>query len=88
MSEAPHTQTEPTFEQSLQELEAVVAELETGEIGLEESMKRFERGMKLAAACEKKLGTMKRRIEILLDPARQATDSAEWNPFKEEVPAS
>ena len=46
---------EPTFEEAIQELEKTVQDLESGDLSLEDSMKAFERGMKIQAYCKRKL---------------------------------
>jgi len=46
---------EPTFEEALQELENTVSKLESGDLSLEDSLKAFERGMKIKSYCERKL---------------------------------
>lgn len=53
------------FEDGLGRLEAVAAELETGELPLEELIGRYEEGMKLAAELEKMLETAKGRLQEL-----------------------
>lgn len=57
---------EPTFEEALRGLEAVVARLESGEAPLEESIRLFEEGMRLSEACRKRLDEADRKIELLL----------------------
>lgn len=47
------------------ELEEVVAQLETGDISLDDSLKLFEKGIKLAKSCQKKLDEAERRVKIL-----------------------
>ena len=46
---------EPTFEEALQELENTASKLESGNLSLEESLKAFERGMKIQSYCNRKL---------------------------------
>ena len=46
---------EPTFEEALQELENTVSKLESGNLSLEESLKAFEKGMKIQSYCNRKL---------------------------------
>jgi exodeoxyribonuclease VII small subunit len=58
--------TELTFEQGLERLEKIVEELEKGDLALERSLELFEEGMKLSAACRKKLEEAENRVEILL----------------------
>ena len=46
---------EKNFEQSMQDLEKIVTELEKGDLNLDESVKKFEEGMKLAKQCNNML---------------------------------
>ena len=55
-----------TFEQSLDELEKIVKQLEDGDLPLEESLKLFENGVKLSRECRDRLTNAERRIEILM----------------------
>jgi exodeoxyribonuclease VII small subunit len=57
---------EKKFETSLKRLEEIVAELESGELGLEQSLKLFEEGVKLARICNARLEEAERKVEILL----------------------
>ncbi len=54
------------FEDSLQQLEKIVAQLEGGELPLEESLKLFEDGIKLSRECQERLNQAERRIDVLL----------------------
>lgn len=54
------------FESSLERLEAIVKELESGEATLERSLELFEEGMKLSEACRGQLDAAEKRIEILV----------------------
>jgi exodeoxyribonuclease VII small subunit len=54
------------FEESLEKLEEIVRKMEAGEMTLEESLKAFEEGIKLARLCAKKLDEADRRVELLL----------------------
>jgi exodeoxyribonuclease VII small subunit len=56
----------PKFEDCLQRLEAIVAQLEKGEVSLEEALKLFEEGMQLSASCRKELDEAEGKVEILL----------------------
>ncbi len=56
---------ELTFEEALSNLERIVAELEQGSLGLEESLARFERGMRLLRRCYEVLQQAEQRIEIV-----------------------
>ena len=54
------------FEDSLTELEALVSQLEQGDISLEESLKSFERGVHLTRTCQQALLEAEQKVQILL----------------------
>lgn len=54
-----------TFEEALKKLEKLTEEIEKGEIGLEESITRYEEGMKLVAQCREILSSAEQRIQKL-----------------------
>ena len=54
------------FEEALARLEAIVAELERGELPLEDSMRLFEEGIKLSKTCLKMLEDAERKVEVLI----------------------
>jgi len=56
---------QPDFEAALAELEQIVHELEEGQIGLDDSLKRYERGVKLLRRCYGLLEGAERKIELL-----------------------
>ena len=60
---------EKTFESALGELESIVQQLEQGDLDLEESLRLFEKGVKLSRECRERLAKAERRIEILLTDA-------------------
>ncbi|MDC6448166.1 exodeoxyribonuclease VII small subunit [Alphaproteobacteria bacterium] len=51
------------FESNLKKLEQIVEKLESGEIGLEESVKLYEEGMKIKKVCDKKLQDIEMQIK-------------------------
>jgi exodeoxyribonuclease VII small subunit len=57
---------EKKFEAALARLEEIVTELESGELGLEQSLRLFEEGVKLARICNARLEEAERKVEILL----------------------
>ena len=63
-----------TFEDQMAALEGVVERLEHGELALEESVKLFEEGMRLTAACRKELDAAEGRLQVLY--ARPGGDMA------------
>ena len=56
-----------TFEENLKELESIVSELEKGELGLEDAIAKFEKGIAVSIECNNKLEEAEKRINILLD---------------------
>ena len=54
------------FENAFTRLEAIVGDLEKGELALEEALKLFEEGVKLSQFCNAKLDEAERKVEILL----------------------
>ena len=54
-----------SFEKALKELEEIVHKLESGDLGLEDSLRLFEEGIKLSRFCSKKLEMAERKIEML-----------------------
>jgi exodeoxyribonuclease VII small subunit len=55
------------FETKLKKLEEIVAELEKGDISLENSLKKFEEGMKISKDCSKLLQNAEKKITIILE---------------------
>ena len=56
-----------SFEQSLARLEEIVKKLEQGECGLDESLKLFEEGARLADSCNALLDQAEQKVDILLN---------------------
>lgn len=56
---------QPTFEEALEQLETIVRRLEEGEIGLDEALEQYEKGIKLLRRCYDLLEGAERRIELL-----------------------
>lgn len=61
----PGPPAEIDFEQSLAKLEEIVRQLEMGELGLSESLQRYEEGVACLRACQQALGDAESRIELL-----------------------
>ena len=62
---APPSAAGFSFEAGLEQLEAIVKEMESGDLPLERALELFERGTKLSEACRKQLEEAETRIEIL-----------------------
>ena len=66
-----------SFEEQMMELESVVERLEHGDLSLEDSVRLFEQGMRLTAACRKELDVADGRLQLLVersDGSRKAVD--------------
>jgi exodeoxyribonuclease VII small subunit len=68
------------FEDELKELEAIVSQIDSGELSLEESISAFERGVMLVKALNGKLDEVERKVELL---TRSAGGELRTVPFEE-----
>jgi exodeoxyribonuclease VII small subunit len=68
------------FEEAMQELEQLVEQMERGELSLEESLKSFERGIKLTRTCQQALQDAEQKVQILLEKNGQQS----LEPFNDE----
>jgi len=57
----------PNFEKALTDLEALVEEMEQGKLSLEESLKRFEKGIALSSECQQALQSAELKVTQLLE---------------------
>ena len=57
------------LEKSLEQLESLIDELESGELPLDAAMKKFEEGIRLTRSCQSALKDAEQRVEILLKHA-------------------
>jgi exodeoxyribonuclease VII small subunit len=55
------------FESALEELEALVERMETGELSLEDSLAAFERGVKLTRTCQTALKNAELKVKVLTE---------------------
>ena len=56
-----------SFEELMESLETIVKELEKGDLNLDDSVAKFEEGMKISKECNKILENSEKRISILLE---------------------
>ena len=56
-----------SFEEQIQELEKIINELENGNLNLDDSVLKFEEGMKISKECNKMLENAEKKITILLN---------------------
>jgi len=66
------------FEDSLRKLETIVAQLEEGDLPLEESLKLFEEGVTLSAVCKQELDAAEGKVQMLV---KQRDGSQKLEPF-------
>ena len=66
------------FEENINKLETIVADLEKGDLNLDDSVKKFEEGIKISKECNKMLEEAEKKITILL----QEDDKIEEKDFK------
>jgi len=69
----------PSFEESLTRLEEIVAQLERGDLPLEESVRLFEEGTRLSELCRKQLEEAEGKVEMLV---KQRDGAMKRQPFE------
>ena len=67
-----------TFEKSIQQLEEIVQELESGDLPLEKAIHRFEEGITLSKRCSKMLDETEKKHSVLI---RETVDTLSEKPF-------
>jgi len=72
------------FEQSLKRLEEIVDKLEGEELALEESLKLFEEGVKLAESCGRRLDDAEKKVTLLLKDREQKLVQEPFEPQEED----
>ena len=70
------------FEESMKKLETIVVELENGNLNLDESVKKFEEGMKIAKQCNNMLEEAEKKITILLEKDGELKEESPKSIFK------
>ncbi len=73
---------EKKFEDELKDLEATVAQIDSGELSLEESIKAFERGVALVRSLNQKLDEAEKKIEVLV---RDSQGELRTMPYRNDV---
>ena len=59
------TDATPSFDDGLDRLEALVQQLESGNLALEDALARFEEGVQLSQTLQQQLAGAQRRVEVL-----------------------
>ncbi|MEW5875692.1 MAG: exodeoxyribonuclease VII small subunit [Candidatus Zixiibacteriota bacterium] len=80
------TDKKPSFESAFERLSEIVEQLESGDAGLEESLKLYAEGMKLAKLCGEKLSEAEKTIEKLTAEARADAPSPDSPPSEDGLP--
>ncbi len=65
---------EINFEDAMKKLEEITSELEKGDLSLDESVKKFEEGIKLSKECNKILEDSEKKINILINENGNITE--------------
>tara|TARA_B100001013_G_scaffold33498_1_gene18088 strand:+ start:208 stop:441 length:234 start_codon:yes stop_codon:yes gene_type:complete len=73
---SPTKKNNKSIEARLSELEAILEELESGDLELDKALKRFEQGVKLSRECQKTLEDAEMKIKILMDNELKDTDQS------------
>lgn len=68
--------SQPSFEDSLNKLEKIVEQMESGDLKLEDSLKLFEDGMKLTKECNTRLNEIEKKVKQLLKSAKSKDDNS------------
>jgi exodeoxyribonuclease VII small subunit len=63
----------PDFEKSLEELESLVKQLESGDLNLDQSLAQFKRGVELTRHCQRVLDKAQQTVEKLVDPEDESS---------------
>ncbi|MBI4372588.1 MAG: exodeoxyribonuclease VII small subunit [Candidatus Omnitrophica bacterium] len=70
------TEPELKFEKALERLEKIVEDLESGNLPLEDALKKYEEGVKLSRLCTQKLTCAESKIELLTRTLNGTLESA------------
>jgi exodeoxyribonuclease VII small subunit len=70
-----------TFERAMEQLEKVVASMETEALSLEQSVKKFEEGMKLSQYCSQKLEETEKKISLIMGKKDEVIEEITFENF-------
>ena len=71
---SPAKKNTQSIESRLTELEVILEELESGDLELDQALKKFEQGVKLSRECQKTLEDAELKIKILMDNELKETN--------------
>jgi exodeoxyribonuclease VII small subunit len=84
MSSKPkQRETEPNFERAMERLEAIVEQMESGKLPLEDLIVRYEEGMNLVKVCQERLANAEQKIEIIARNSAGKSVVKEFEPTQE-----
>lgn len=69
-----------SFEKALEQLEGIVQEMESGDLTLDNALKKFEEGVKLSQFCSKKLEETEKKITLLMEQADGSINETQFDP--------
>lgn len=75
---------EKKFEKAMERLEEIVQNLEGGDLPLEDALKAFEEGMKLAKFCSLKLEEAQKKVTLLMEESGGSHTQVPFEPEEEE----
>jgi exodeoxyribonuclease VII small subunit len=76
---APEDESSEGLEASMEKLELIVTDLESGEFGLEEALKKFEEGLRLGKRCKRILDHAELRVKQLVENADGELEEKEFD---------
>jgi len=79
---------EPNFETAMDRLEAIVEQMESGKLPLEDLIVRYEEGMNLVKVCQERLVSAEKKIEIIARNSAGKTFVKDFEPSQETAPPS
>lgn len=83
---SPTPSTDPSFEQAMERLEEIVAQMEGDRMPLDEMVASYEEGMRLLKVCRKRIETARRRIEVITSDAEGKVVTEPFDPANSESP--
>lgn len=70
------------FGKAFEDLEKIVAQLESGDVDLNDALKQYEEGLKLVTECKKQLSNVENKVKVIRE--KYASDLAESDSVDEE----
>jgi exodeoxyribonuclease VII small subunit len=87
-SKPKQRETELNFEGAMDRLEAIVEQMESGKLPLEELIVRYEEGMNLVKICQERLANAEQKIEIIARNSAGKTVVKDFEPIQEAAAAA